>query len=59
MKKLKCPSGGVIVRVLAAGSIAMSSIVIGVAASIQGKFVAKLRVPADINVVHSPELLQY
>jgi hypothetical protein len=39
--------------------IDISALVIGVAASIQGLFIAKLVVQADINVVQIPVVEQY
>jgi uncharacterized protein YejL (UPF0352 family) len=56
---LKYHKGGVIVSTLVVASIVISALVIGVVASIQGKFVAKLYVQADINVVHNQVSEQY
>ena len=56
---LKYQSGGVIVRTRVVVLIDISALLNGVVASTPGKFVAKLNVPADMNVVQSPVVAQY
>jgi hypothetical protein len=59
VNKLKCHNGGVIVSTRVVVSIDILELVIGVAASTQGKLVAKFNVQAEINVVHNPVVEQY